>query len=160
MTASPSGDSTDDALVAPRFVNLSYLLYLAAAALSIVSLIIALATAPILRQNVLSELAKQHRHVSESNLNATFTAVTAINVLFAIVWVVLFVLFARKMRKGASWARNVLVIVTLLSFINYGSGYGAGVAQVLAAIVASVLLFFPKSSAYFAAVKQAKLAGA
>lgn len=160
MTSTPEGDPADDAsadaAVQPQTVLLGYWLYLASAALSIVSLIVAIATREVLRRSVQAALAAEHRQLSAADLNSTLTLVTVINVVFAVVWVFLFVFFARRMRSGAGWARTVLVIVTIVSFVNSGSGYGAGAAQVVVAIAATVLILLPRSTAYFAAVKASR----
>jgi hypothetical protein len=158
MTTHRGAGEPDDLLSAPRTVILGYRLYLAAAGLSVVSFVVSLATRSILRAEIVQELSKEHKHVSDAALTSTLNLVTIINLVFAAIWVVAFVLLARYLRRGAGWARVVLVIVTLLSFVNFASGYGAGAAQIAVALVASVLVLLPRSTSYFAAVKSARAA--
>lgn len=158
MTTNRAAGEPDDLLSAPRTVIRGYWLYLAAAGLSVVSLLVSLATRSILRAEIVQELSKEHKHVSDAALTSTLNLVTIIDVVFAAIWVIVFVLLARHLRRGASWARIVLVIVTLLSFVNFGSGYGAGAAQILVALVASVLVLLPRSTSYFVAIKSARAA--
>jgi hypothetical protein len=139
--------------VEPRFVTLAYQLYLAAAALSVVSLVVAITTTSSYRASIASELAREKQHISSGQLDAIITATTVINVIFAIIWVFAFVFFARKMRRGANWARITLTVVTFLSFINFGSGYWAGAAQFAAALAAVILMWLPRSNRYFKAIK-------
>ncbi|MCZ2402219.1 hypothetical protein IV498_03245 [Paenarthrobacter sp. Z7-10] len=146
------------ALPAPRQVVVAFWLYIAAAALSVVSLIIGLGaiggSKPALRQ----QLSNQGQQVSEDTLNAFIAAGIAVSIIFAVVWVVLFVLFAFFMKKGANWARIVLTIITVLSLLNIASGYGVGAVQVIAAVIATVLIWLRPAGSYFSAVKARKAA--
>jgi hypothetical protein len=143
---------------APRPVTVGFWLYLAAAALSVVSLIIGLSAIGGSRDTLRQQLSNQGQQVSEDTLNAFIAAGIAVSIIFAVVWVVLFVLFAFFMKKGANWARIVLTIITVLSLLNIASGYGVGAVQVLAAVIATVLIWLRPASSYFNAVKARKAA--
>jgi len=143
----------------PSHVNIAFWLYVAAAALSIVSLIISLATLGPQREAAQRQLEASGQPVSGSTLDAIITAGVVISVIFAIIWVAVYVLFAFFMKRGANWARIVLTILAALSLLNILSSYGVGALQALAAIVATILIWLRPANEYFQAVKASKQGG-
>jgi hypothetical protein len=60
------------------------------------------------------------------------------------------------MRRGANWARIVLLIVTVLSLFQVLGAYGVGGARVVVGVIATILIFLKPASEYFRAVKARK----
>lgn len=143
----------------PTQVTTAFWLYIAAAALSIVSLIISLATIGTSREAVQRQLEASGQPISGSALDAIIAGTVIISVVFAIIWVGVYVLFAFFMKRGANWARIVLTILAALSLLNILSGYGVGALQALAAIIATVLIWLRPASEYFQAVKESRQVG-
>lgn len=71
-------------------------------------------------------------------------------------YIIAFIVFDLFMRRGANWARIVLLIVTILGLTGVVGGFGVGAVGVLASVVAAVLTFLPASNAWFRAVKDRK----
>ncbi len=159
---SPANDENASAtakLDPPRLVRTAFWLYLACAALSIVSLIVTLSTVSVFTSALRHQLNVQHQQVTDGQLNAVVGLTLVIDAIFAVVWIVVFALFARYLARGARWARIVLTIASIWSIINFGQGYGAGVVQVFAALTAAVLMWLPPSSAFFASVHGVRRTG-
>jgi phosphoglycerol transferase MdoB-like AlkP superfamily enzyme len=134
----------------------AFWLYVAAAALSLVSLIVSLVTFGGTRDVVARQLANEGVEVSDSAINALLGVTIAISILFAVIWIAAFVLFAVFMKRGANWARIVLTVITVLSLVNILSGFGLGALQVVASVIATILIWLRPASEYFAAVKARK----
>lgn len=143
----------------PGQVTTAFWLYIAAAALNIVSFIISMTTIGSTRDALQRQLEASGQPISGDTLDAFITGGIVLSAVFAIIWVGVFVLFAFFMKRGANWARWVLSIITLFSLLNILSGYGVGAIQALVAIVATVLIWLHPSSEYFHAVKERKQAG-
>lgn len=157
--AASSGAASGAHPVPPRQVTLAFWLYIAAAALSIVSLIISLTTLGPARESAQRQLEASGQSISGGTLDAIIAGTVVIGVVFAIIWVAVYVLFAFFMKRGANWARIVLTIIAALSLLNILSSYGVGALQALTAIVATVLIWLRPASEYFRAVKERKQAG-
>lgn len=157
FTAQPGGvPGATEAVVAPRQVVIGFWLYIAAAVLSVISLIIALAASGGARDAVVAQLTEQGVEVSDSAINALIGASIGVSIFFAVVWTAAFVLFAFFMKRGANWARIVLTVITVLSLVNVFSGFGLGAVQVVASVIATVLIWLRPASEYFNAVKARK----
>jgi hypothetical protein len=156
FTAAGVVPGTGDTVVPPRQVVIGFWLYIAAAVLSVISLIIALAGSGGARDAVAAQLTEQGVEVSDSAINALIGASIGVSIFFAVVWTAAFVLFAFFMKRGANWARIVLTVITVLSLINLFSGFGLGAVQVVASVIATVLIWLRPASEYFAAVKARK----
>jgi hypothetical protein len=86
---------------------------------------------------------------AEAILNATLGAAIA----FAVIWAVLYVLFAIFVRRGAGWARWVLLAFAAMAIFGIIGQYGLGAAIFLCLALGTVLVFLPRSREYFAAVR-------
>jgi hypothetical protein len=143
----------------PRTVNIAFWLYVASAVLSVISGILTIILISTQRDQQLRVL-QQQGNLQGANPNTLVDAIQATVITLSIVtlifWAVTFVLFAFFARRGAGWARIVLTVLTALSLLNLLAGYGVGALQVIASIVAIVLLWLRPSSEYFAAVKASK----
>ncbi|GAA2055588.1 MULTISPECIES: hypothetical protein [Leifsonia] len=140
----------------PQQVNIAFWLYIVGAALSLISLIISLATIGSLKGDLQRQLAAQGQQISDSALNATVTASVTVAIVFGILYIAAYVLFAVFMRRGANWARIVLLIVTVLSLFGILGGFGLGAARVVVGVIATILIFLKPANEYFSAVKASK----
>ena len=144
--------------VAPRQVTTAFYLFIAAAALSLIALIVSVATIGGTRDAIRRQLATSGQRITESQLDSVLTVSVTLAVVFGVLFIAAYVLFAVFMRRGANWARIVLLVLTVLSLGQIASGFGMGAAQVLVSVIASVLMFLAPANQYFRAVKAAKLA--
>ena len=142
--------------VAPRQVTTAFYLCIAAAALILIALIVSLATIGGTRDAIRRQLADQR--LTESQVDSLLTVSVTLAVVFGVLSIAAYMLFAVFMRRGANWARIVLLVLTVLSLGQIASGFGLGAAQVLVSVIASVLMFLAPANQYFRAVKAAKLA--
>lgn len=99
-----------------------------------------------------------------ANAIGTMQVMLAIGILL---FAVLFVLFAVKMRAGRNWARMVLTVFAAIGLINFLSSVASSgaalelmwsLADVAFSVTAVIYLFRPESSAYFAEHKKRQLA--
>lgn len=155
----PATPTSGVSTVPPRPVVTAFWLYIAAAALSVISLIVALTTNGNVKASLQHQLAANGQQMSNSTIDALIGVGIAVSIVFAVIWIVLFVLFAFFMKRGANWARIVLTVITALSFANLGSGYGAGLVQVIVAIIATILIWLRPAGEYFRAIKARKVSG-
>ena len=144
------------AVAIPSQVNIAFWLYLVGAALSLVTLIISLATVGASKTAIQHQLASQGKHISAGTLNTLLVTTVAVAVVIGVIFIAAYVLFAYFMRRGANWARIVLLVLTVLSLIQVTSIPGS--VRFLAAAVATVMIFLRPANEYFKAVKAAKLA--
>jgi len=140
----------------PQQVNIAFWLYIVGAALSLISLIVSLATVGSLKDEVQRQLAAQGQQISDSALNATVTASVTFAIVFGILYIAAYVLFAYFMRRGANWARIVLLVVTVLSLFGILGGFGIGAARVVVGVIATILIFLKPANDYFREVKARK----
>ena len=141
---------------APSRVNTAFWLYIAAAVISLIALIVSLSSVDALRTSLQTQLENQGTSVDGGTLNAAVTAAVTASVIFGLLYLAAYVLFAFLMRRGANWARIVLAVITALSLLDILSGYGLGAVRVILGIIATVLVFTAPANAYFASVKAAK----
>jgi hypothetical protein len=144
----------------PSSITIAFWLFIASAALSVISGIITLIAVANSRASLLDSINSGGTSLKGISPDSFVNAAIGFGITWAIItmifWVAVFVLFAVFMRRGANWARIVLTVLTVLSLFNVAAGLGAGAVQVIAAIVATVLIWLKPASAYFAAVKASK----
>lgn len=126
----------------PKRVNTAFWLYIASAALSLVLLIIALATVGTVTAQVQQSTGGK---LSGAAVGASIT----VSVIFGILYIAAYVVFAVFMRRGANWARIVLLIVTVLSLFGILGGYGVGAVRAVLGVIATILIFIKPASEYF-----------
>jgi hypothetical protein len=143
----------------PKRVNIAFWLYIAAAALSLISLIISLTTVDASRSALEQQLERQGTTVDQATLDAAIGATITASVVFGLLYLAAYVLFAFFMRRGANWARIVLLVITALSLLDVLSGFGVGAVRVLLGVIATVLIFTGDAGPYFRGAK-ARKAGA
>ena len=143
----------------PRSVSVAFWLYLLAGALEIVVVIIGIAASLGARQRVHAELIKTGaatgRHIDVSTVIGIGIGVS---VVFGVIALAAFLVFAILMRRGYGWARIVLLIITVLALIGVTGADGIGALKAIVAIAATVLVFLPASSAWFGATKASRRA--
>ncbi|KRC47408.1 hypothetical protein ASE16_16385 [Leifsonia sp. Root227] len=114
----------------------------------------------IILQQVTDSLKNAQTNGTNLDANSLADAAVTFGIVWAIVtlifWALVFVLFATFMRRGRNWARIVLTILTVISFLNLATIYFIGGIQVIAAIVATILIWLRPASEYFAAVKASR----
>ncbi|UAJ81683.1 hypothetical protein IT072_19585 [Leifsonia sp. ZF2019] len=135
-------------------------MYVASALFSVISGIITVVVVGNTRQQLIDSLRSSSTDLRGVTTDQFVDGAIAVGITWAIVtlifWAIVFVLFAFFARRGANWARIVLTVLTALSLLNLLAGYGLGALQVVASIVAVVLLWLRPSTEYFAAVKASK----
>ncbi|QJA00878.1 hypothetical protein HF024_18865 [Leifsonia sp. PS1209] len=111
-------------------------------------------------QQITDSLAKSQTTGTKLDPNTLTDAAITFGIVWAVVtlifWALVFVLFAVFMRRGRNWARIVLTVLTVISLLNLGGLYFIGGVQVIAAIVATILIWLKPASQYFAAVKASR----
>ena len=148
----------------PQQVTIAFWLYIAAAVLSVISgiatAISVSANRAIILQQVTDSLKNAKTNGANLDPNSLADAAVTFGIVWAVVtlifWALVFVLFAVFMRRGRNWARIVLTILTVISFLNLATIYFIGGIQVIAAIVATILIWLRPASEYFAAVKASR----
>lgn len=145
---------------APTTVNASFWLYIVATVFSVISGVIGLSVISSTRQTVIDQIQRQGTTINGQSIDQIADAAIAIGtatiIVVMIFWVVVYVLFAFLMRRGANWARIVLTVLTVLSLFNVLGGFGTGFVQFAASLVAVILMWLPASSQWFAAIKASK----
>lgn len=140
----------------PQQVNIAFWLYIAGAALSLIALVVSLATVGSLKDDLQRQLATQGQQISGSALDSIVAVSVTGAVIFGILYIVAYVLFAYFMRRGANWARIVLLVVTVLSLFGILGGFGLGAARVVVGVIATILIFLKPANDYFREVKARK----
>lgn len=143
-------------VAAPKQVVIGFWLYLAAAAISLISLIVSLATVGATKSAIQNQLAAQGQKVTQAQIDAAVTGGVIIAVVIGIIFIAAYVLFAVLMRRGANWARIVLLVLTVLSLFDILSGFGLGALRTVLGVIATILVFLPAASEYFRSVRASK----
>ncbi|MFF9563779.1 hypothetical protein ACF1AJ_10565 [Leifsonia sp. NPDC014704] len=141
----------------PQQVNTAFWLYIVGAALSLISLIVSLATVGSLKEAIQRQLAAQGQQVPDGAVDAGVAVSVTLTVIIGILFIAAYVLFAYFMRRGANWARIVLLVVTVLSLFDILGGFGTGAARFVVGVIATILIFLKPANDYFREVKARKL---
>ncbi|MDR6612003.1 hypothetical protein [Leifsonia sp. 1010] len=141
----------------PQQVNTAFWLYIAGAALSLISLIVSLATIGSLKEAIQRQLVAQGQQVPDGAVDAGVAVSVTLTVIIGILFIAAYVLFAYFMRRGANWARIVLLVVTVLSLFDILGGFGTGAARFVVGVIATILIFLKPANDYFREVKARKL---
>ncbi|GAB3255610.1 hypothetical protein GCM10027562_17440 [Arthrobacter pigmenti] len=141
----------------PKEVEISFWLIIAAAALTVVSTIVALASlgSPAMMEQFEMIMGAQG---GEAQIDTeAFVAIAATSaVIIGIIGVAVYLLIAFMVRKGKNWARITATVLAVLSLFSLIGGGFLQIIIVLLGVAAVVLLFTPKGSNYFNAVKAQK----
>jgi hypothetical protein len=135
------------------------------AALSLLSLVITLATVSSFKSHLREQLRQSNTSLSTSDFNATYHVVVASAVVSSLVAVALWLWMAWKNGQGRAWARivsTVLGVINLLSSVyTISAGHALGVSDLLTvadlilAVVILILLWRTESSDFYAASARA-----
>jgi hypothetical protein len=165
----PYGQQPPPAPVAPPgSVNGAFFIYLIAAVLAVIAIILTL-TSNVWEQAI----ADSGADTSGVNVHSLVNTVKIVSVVFGVIFIALYLLFAFKMRAGRNWARIVLTVLSGLSIISSvsttttavtvnGHVYKSSSTQltgwigVILAVIAIVLMYLPASNAYFKASKASR----
>lgn len=150
MSASPSSS----VVAPPTTVNVAFWLFMVVALAHVVGIVIAIASFGSAESAAKSQLSGQN--TGGVDVNGLVAASLTVAIVIGILYVIAFVLFAVFMRRGANWARIVLLIVTILSLTGVLGQYGVGAVGVVAGVVAVILTFLPAANAYFRATRDRK----
>lgn len=140
---------------APSTVNAAFWLYIAGAALGLVSIIVALVIGLVrLQSGGFPDGLPTGTDVSPTVLSTALAVGLALGLVVGLVSIAAYVVFAVLMRRGANWAR---IVLTVLSAVALVSGLvGLLVLNLLnllvsvLVVVAAVLLWQRPSNAWFA----------
>ena len=145
----------------PKQVDISVWLYLAAAALSLVALIVSLLSLDAAREEAMRQLEQQGQGevLPPEAVEGAIWAAFAIGVVFSLLFAALYVLFAVLVRRGYGWARYVLGAFAVLAVFGVLDGLGLGALRFLCLAAATVLVFLPVSNAYFRSTAAARATG-
>lgn len=135
--------------VVPKQVNAAFWLYIASAVLSLIALIIGVATVGSLKSAIQQQGSTNGQQMSDSAVNAAIGVSITLTVIFGILYIAAYVIFAIFMRRGANWARIVLLIVTVLSLFGVLGGYGTGALRLILGVIATILIFLKPANEYF-----------
>lgn len=140
----------------PREVEISFWLIIGAAALTVVTTILGLSSlgSPAMRNQFEMIMGQQGGEV-QMDTEALVGIAATVTVIFAIISIALYLLIGFMVRKGKNWARITATVLAVLSLLSLTGG-GLQILVVLLGVAAVVLLFTPKASAYFNAVKAQK----
>jgi hypothetical protein len=151
---------------APSTVVWSYRLYLAAAILSLVGIVLTLVLLPATIDAAVATATRSLQGQDTQGLDlegiARGSAIggAVLGVVIAVAFSVLTIVFARKLRQGRNWARIVLAVFAGLQIFGVLSLFGVGALQFVLAAVAAVLSFLPASNAWFRSRKPVAAYGA
>ncbi|MEE2522198.1 hypothetical protein V1639_03810 [Pseudarthrobacter sp. J75] len=131
----------------PQMVNISFWLIIAAGVISVISMLIALASidTPAVRGMIEDQLQASGADIPWSDIRGVMTGTL---VVFAIIAAALYALVAFNVRKGKNWAR---ILGTVLAAFSVFSLFPISLTSLasLMGIVAIVLLYLPQSAPYF-----------
>jgi hypothetical protein len=137
----------------PKEVQLSYWLWIAAAALMVIGAVLTLAQ----RDAVLDTLrAANTTNLTEEQLQSFATISVTFYVLVGLILAGLFVWFAMKARVGRNWARIALIILGAVVFLFQVLGLSLlGIVTALVVLGGLITLNLKPSTRFFAASKAA-----
>ncbi|MBT2504177.1 hypothetical protein [Curtobacterium sp. ISL-83] len=143
---------------APRLVTVAFWLYLLTALAHVVGIIITATMLPAAQQAAKSQIARSGASTHGVDMNGVVGATFVVSIVIGVLFIIAFIIFDLLMRRGANWARIVLLIITILGITGVAGAYGVGAVGVIASIIAAILTFLPASNAWFRSVKEQKRA--
>jgi hypothetical protein len=146
--------------VRPQTVTTAFWLYIAAAALSLASLIVTILGFDTLKQEAISQVDSQGQSdvLPEGSVDAILDATFGVSIALAVVGLALYVVFGILVRRGMGWARWVMLAFAAFSLFGIIGQYGIGALQFLCLALGTVLVFLPRSREFFAAAKATRQA--
>ncbi|WP_246854144.1 hypothetical protein [Naasia sp. SYSU D00057] len=166
----------------PRPVEIAFWLYILTAALGVVGLILSASTYPALRAQALEDAQRQLEQQGQEDVLPPGTIETiadsafGVGIATGVIGILLYVLFAIFVRRGANWARIVMTVLAGLSILGTlfaiaslalpsvtGASGAAepapgseliGILQCLCLVAATVLIWLRPSNEWFRRVKE------
>jgi tryptophan-rich sensory protein len=147
-SAPPSGAGAPTAAVPqPPSIRNAVRLMWVGAAISLISLIVTLATLGSLKQQIRDSVRNSGQNVTQSQVDAAFAGAVVFSVVIALIAIGLWLWMAWKNGQGRQWARIVAtvlgvlnVIFTLLSFVGNRATGGARILSVIDLVIAIAIL--------------------
>ncbi|WP_026819581.1 hypothetical protein [Arthrobacter castelli] len=141
----------------PREVEISFWLIIAAAVLTAVTTIVTLAAlgSPAMMEQFEMIMGQQGGQ-APMDAQALIGAAAVFIVIIGIIGIGLYLLLGFMVRKGKNWARITATVLAALSLLTMIGASFLWIITVLLGVAAVVLLFLPKSSNYFNAIKAQK----
>jgi hypothetical protein len=134
------------------------------AALTAISLIVALATLSSLKDKIRDRLMDDNGGVLPSNFDAIYNTTVATEIAVSLISIGIWLWMAQKNRQGRSWARTVATVLAGLNVLaNLLSVLGGqelavsavlGVLNLILALAILVFLWRPESTAFYQATTQ------
>ena len=158
MSSNPyqSNAQQSSATTTPRVVMVAFWLYLVTALAHVIGIIISATQLPAAQQAAKDQLQQSGTSTNGVDVDGILGATLVVSIVIGVLFIIAFIIFDLFLRRGANWARIVLLIVTILGITGVAGGFGLGAVGVIASIVAAVLTFLPASNAWFRAVKDRK----
>ncbi len=149
---------TGPAVPQPSSIRTAVRLMFVGAAVSLISLVISIATLGSLKDDIRDELVKDDPNVSQSTIDAAYGVTIGIAVVLGTIGVLLWLWMAWKNGQGRSWARVVATVLgvlnVLFTLLSFTSANAEPVVQVFSAInlvlaIAILVLLWRKDSTEF-----------
>ncbi len=144
----------------PSTVTAAFWLWIGAAVLSLIGIIITVASFDAVKREALEvfEAQPDSDALPDGSVDAVLTATFGASIAFAVIGLALYVAFALLVRRGMGWARWVMLAFAALSIFGIIGQYGVGAAQFICLALGTVLVFLPRSREFFAAARAARAA--
>jgi tryptophan-rich sensory protein len=147
-SAPPSGAGAPASTVPqPPSIRNAVRLMWVGAAVSLISLVVTLATLGSLKQQIRDSVRNSGQNVKQSTVDAAFAGAIVFSVVIALIAIGLWLWMAWKNGQGRQWARIVAtvlgvlnVIFTLLSFVGNRATGGARILSVIDLVIAIAIL--------------------
>ena len=163
----PTPQQPGAAVTQPSTIAGAVKLMWAGGVVSVLSLIVSLATLGSQKDQIADQLRETDPNVSQTTIDTAFAVGVAFGVVLGAVGAGLWFWMAWKNGQGRSWARIVATALGGLNIVSTLIGFAVGNQQGLVtlltavnlviAVVALFLLWRKESSAYFAAVTQSRM---
>ena len=160
-SAPPTGSAPAAAVPQPPSIWNAVRLMWVGAAISLISLVVTLATLGTLKQQIRDSVRNSGQNVTQSQVDAAFAGAIVFSVVIALIAIGLWLWMAWKNGQGRQWARIVAtvlgvlnVIFTLLSFVGNRATGGARILSAIDLVIAIailVLLWRKESSDFYQA---------
>jgi hypothetical protein len=153
--SSGADESSPARPAAPTTITTAFYCYLVSTVISVVSGLLLLGDK--------EEIANRLRQANTSGLTADQIDKAAqvgqiVAVVIALLFALVYLWLAFKLRAGRNWARITLTVLTVLQVLSLTAGQGTiiGYLSVLIAVIGLVFAYLGTSNQYFKAVKQSR----
>jgi hypothetical protein len=149
-SAPPVNASAESKPQPPGTITASFWLYLLGALIGIIGGILVFSD----KQRMIDAVHKSSPNLTDAQVHNTANIAVAIALGVSIVGLLLYLLFAVKLRAGRNWARIVLTILVILNVVSLFTSTGTmGVEYVgtVVSVIATILAYLPASNAYMKA---------